>query len=468
MRRLLYGFSALLLSVAVGIVAPVGLPRAVAANTLATNPLGFAYASTANVAQYGHPTGMLVTGRCNRYAPEFAAARANGAEVLAYLNAVQRPDSTVCGLDDAFYGGLPGSTPLWPYPTPGTRVNWPNTHMVDIQVGSAWIDRAVAYIENLMIEDKVDGVFLDDIGARPWSSLAAWDTWPTWEQQAWTAGSVDFVRRLDAKRRAINPRFIIVNNNVWDVVNTAGTTAEQYVDGICVEHHAPDSAYHMRVAGKPYSNLGHRRVLAIARDAAEAQQWATVQGVTHVSSQVTYGSVPPPPVAFHRLTDRPKTFGRTTVATASSAGMTTNHKRGSKFTLSEKATALQIKAFLDATGGTSGSALIRMVLYRDSDGGPAALVTQSPVATLNAGFGGTTGRWVSFNLPLVALDPGAYWIVIHTGGTGGLAHNRGDGTAMNWFGNNVDEFSDGPTNPFGSGNLGSGTLSVYATYTVGY
>jgi hypothetical protein len=108
--------------------------------------------------------------------------------------------------------------------------------------------------------------------------------------------------------------------------------------------------------------------------------------------------------------------------------------------------------------------LVRMVLYRDNGGVPGAFVTQSPVATINAGF---AGRWVSFNPPPVALNPGAYWIVMHTGGTGGLAHNRGDGAAMNWYGN-ADLFSDGPANPFGTGTAGSGTLSVYATYTVGY
>src|SRR3954462_5207977 len=96
-----------------------GAPPAAAANTFPTNPRGFAYATTAGVSQYAHPTGLLVTGRCNRDASEFTNARAGGAEILAYLNVVERNDGTVCGQDNDFYGGLPGSTPLWPYPTPG-------------------------------------------------------------------------------------------------------------------------------------------------------------------------------------------------------------------------------------------------------------------------------------------------------------------------------------------------------------
>jgi len=461
MRRL----SVFLSAVAVVVAGSVAVPAAEAANTFPTNPVGFAYKFTTNVSSYGHPTGMVVTGRCNRYAPEFAAARANGAEVLAYLNVAQRNDSSVCAADDAFYGP-PGVTPLWPYPTYGQRVNWPDTHMTDMRVGSAWVDSAVAYIENLMVEDKVDGVFLDDIGARLWSSLAAWDTWPLWEQQAWTAGHVDLVRRLDARRRAVNPRFIIVNNNVWDVSTTAGKTGEQYVDGICLEHHDPTSAYHQRVAGNAYSNLGHRRLIVIARTTAEAQQWATVQGVTHVSDQTNYGSVSPPPVGFHRLTDRPKTFGRTTIGTTPSGGMIADQKRGSKFTLTDKATLHRFFAYLDGQGGapTGSSQSVRIVLYRDSGGLPAARLAQSPIATITAGM---TGRWVQFNPPPIALDPGVYWIVIHTGDTAGVARNRGGDGGTNWYGN-PDAFADGAANPFGTGTAGTGTLSINATYTVGY
>ena len=60
------------------------------------------------------------------------------------------------------------------------------------------------------------------------------------------------------------------------------------------------------------------------------------------------------------------------------------------------------------------------------------------------------------------MDPGQYWIVLHTGDTQGIARNRGDGAA-NWFGNNSDAYVDGPSNPFGTGAAGSGTLSVKAT-----
>ncbi|PPK67187.1 hypothetical protein V5P93_003524 [Actinokineospora auranticolor] len=299
MRRLSLSLFALF-AVVVGGLPPV----AVAAPRVAepANPLGLAYDNASGVAPYGKPTGMVVTGRCNRYDPAFAAARAGGAEVLAYLAPTERPDAPVCAADTAFYGGDLSKTALWPYPSYGQRVNWPKTHMTDIRAGLAWSNHVVAYIENLMREDKVDGVYLDVVGARTWSKLADWDSWSKSEQQLWTAGNVDLVRRLDASRRAINPRFIIVNNNIWDYA--AGTAAERYVDGISLEHHKPTSEYHRALAARPYGNAGHRRVIAIAMNAAEARQWAAVPGVTHVSSQATYGTPPAPPVPFHRLTDR--------------------------------------------------------------------------------------------------------------------------------------------------------------------
>lgn len=441
------------------------VPHAAAANTYLTNPLGFAYAVGSDdeaSARYGRPTGMVITGKCNRYAPGFATARANGAEILAYLNTIDRPDSQVCSADTAFYGGDLSTTPLWPHPTYGQRVNWAGTHMTDIRVGSSWANSVVAYVENLMREDKVDGVFLDVVGARLWSALANWDSWPQSEKDEYTRGTVDLVRRLDARRRAINPRFIIVNNNIWQGNGTLGRAGEPYVDGVCLEHHPATSAFHRNEAGRTFGNLGHRRVLIIAESTADAQAWADVQGVTHVSDQQRYGVPSPPPVGFNRLTDRPKQFGRTSIATSSSAGMAAHRQRGSKFELNEKATLLRFAAYLDGAGGVAGTQSVRMALYRDNAGLPGALVAQSPVATIAAG---STGRWVSFSAPPTALVPGAYWITIHTGDTQGVARNRGDG-AGNWY-SSVDQFADGPANPFGTGWAGNGTLSVNVSYTVG-
>jgi hypothetical protein len=272
----------------------------------AANPFALAFSSTTNVSLYAKPTGILVTGRCNRYASAFASARSKGAEVLAYINVFERPDHYICDLDKALYMNNYGAVPLWPYPSYGQRYAWPGMNLTDMRPGSKWILWAVSYVEKLMRERKVDGVWLDGIGARPWG-YSQWTSWSATEKKLWTDGNIDFVRRLDAKRRAINPDFLLISNNVWGVT-VPGTTAlagEKYVDGIALEH--PTlwlTAYHRGQVGHAFSNLCHRRVLVIARDATEARAWAAVKGVTHVSSQMSYKYPNSPPVAFKALYDR--------------------------------------------------------------------------------------------------------------------------------------------------------------------
>jgi hypothetical protein len=291
--RALAAASSLLLSVFIG-------------TAQAANPLGIAWKSVTNVPLYGKPTGMLIAGRCNRNDPAFQAARQKGAEVLAYINPTARPDLFVCALDTKFYMNDIGQVPLWPHPSYGQRSAWANTRMTDMRAKSAWSDYVVKYVEALMREGKVDGVFLDSVGVRPWSSLAEWNSWPQWEKNAYAAGNVDLVRRLDARRRAIKPKFLIVANNVWEYGTTRALEGERYIDGVMLEHPKPLNPWHVAYAGRPFGNLGHRRVLVVANTRADAQAWAKVRGVTHVSDQTTsrYGYPNTPVVPFQRLTDR--------------------------------------------------------------------------------------------------------------------------------------------------------------------
>jgi hypothetical protein len=275
---------------------------------------------------------------------------------------------------------------------------------------------------------------------------------------------VDLVRRLDESRRRINPRFIIVNNNTWDRGNAdpRGLAGEPYVDGVVLEHHAATETFNTAYAGHAFGNLGHRRVLIIAQSTADAQAWQSVPGVTHISDQSYYGYPTPPPVGFERLTDRPKTFGRTDVATRPSSGMTSDYKRASKFSLAEHGKLVKLSAYLDGLGGpTQGSQSVRLVVYADNSGVPGTKVVESSPVNIAAG---QAGKWVDFSVSNVALQPGNYWIALFTGGTSGIARNWGDGAA-DWYGNN-DTYSDGAASTFGSGNTGSVTLSVYASYTV--
>jgi hypothetical protein len=279
----------------------------------AANPLGIAFKDTTNVTLYAQPTGMVIAGRCNRNDPAFAEVRRKGGEVLLYISATERPDTRVCALDNELYMNDPSKVPLWPYPREGERVSYPKTHMTDMRPGSPWMLHVVDYISQLMRDGKVDGVFLDALGARPWNKEADWADWPQKEKDEWTDGTIDLVRRLDEKRRAINPNFIIVSNGPWDRGDSRGQAGERYVDGIMLEHPKVGSKWHEKQANEAFGDLGHRRVLVVASGPDDARAWAKVKGVTHVCSQFGKGEyVHPtePPVPFEPLHDRKSTSSK--------------------------------------------------------------------------------------------------------------------------------------------------------------
>ncbi|HEU4602006.1 MAG TPA: hypothetical protein VFS24_08560 [Steroidobacteraceae bacterium] len=271
----------------------------------ASNPMGIAFSSTTNTSLYAKSTGVVLTGRCNRYSSAFQTVRKKGGEVLAYINVVERPDHKICSLDQAFYMNNYGKVPLWPYPKYGVRTNYGNHRLTDIRKGSAWSNWVVSYVEKLMRENKVDGVFLDVLGARLWTSAANWGSWSQSERDRWTDGAVDLVRRLDAKRRAIRPTFLIINNGKWDRGDSRGFAGEKYVDGVMMEHPA-NSAYQANYAKRKFGNLGQRRVIVVANSASDAIMWSKRAGVTHVSAQKTsqYKYPLKPVVSFHYLGDR--------------------------------------------------------------------------------------------------------------------------------------------------------------------
>jgi hypothetical protein len=276
----------------------------VSAGTTAVNPLGLFYDDSFNHFEaYEHPTAMLIAGNCNRDDARFQQARAAGAEVLAYINPTAVYDSLPCKNKPGLYGRDRERVPLWPYPKYGERSSWRHTRMTDIRAGSAWSNHVVDFVEQMMREGKFDGVFLDVVGARVWADTTEWKDWPQTERDEYTRGNIDLVRRIDAKRRAINPDFIVVNNSLWDRGDTIGFEGEKYVDGVVLEH-PPLHDYHRKYAGRTFSDLGHRRVLVIARSADDARARAQVPGVTHVTDERNYSHPDEPLVPFTALHDR--------------------------------------------------------------------------------------------------------------------------------------------------------------------
>jgi hypothetical protein len=152
-------------------------------------------------------------------------------------------------------------------------------------------------------------------------------------------------------------------------------------------------------------------------------------------------------------------FGRSTAGTIASGGLRADFKRGSKFVLSEKAMMNGICAYLDGKGGGSGYQEVRWALYRDNHGVPGDRITETDQLAVSAG---DAARWMCASSAIAPLDPGTYWILIHTGSDAGVARYFYDGPA-NWYGN-FDEYADGPSDTFGAGGAGEGTISTYVEY----
>jgi hypothetical protein len=152
-------------------------------------------------------------------------------------------------------------------------------------------------------------------------------------------------------------------------------------------------------------------------------------------------------------------FGRRTAGSIPSAGLSADFKRGSRFTAPASGVLVGLCAYIDGLGGAPGQQDVRLALYTDRNGTPATKIVESVTQTIVAG---AQPAWACFDTAWVPIAPGEYWIVIHSGGTPGIVRDYADGAA-NWFGN-ADAFVDGAATTFGSGNTGSGTLSVYAEY----
>ena len=154
--------------------------------------------------------------------------------------------------------------------------------------------------------------------------------------------------------------------------------------------------------------------------------------------------------------------GRLDIAKTPSGGLSADHKRGSQITIPNDGRIDQLATYIDTKGGASGTQDLRVVLYTDVNGKPGAKVVEGETLTLASGF---AGRWAQFAVTPLMINAGRYWLVIHTGGTGGIYRDFGDGAAN--FYTNADAFADGASDPFGTGSTGTVTLSGYASYQPG-
>ena len=156
------------------------------------------------------------------------------------------------------------------------------------------------------------------------------------------------------------------------------------------------------------------------------------------------------------------TFGKTTIG-ASSDTFVANRKRVSRYALSAAGSVTKLSVYL-AKGSSSGSQVIKGIIYSDSGGAPSALLGQTEQLTFSST---QAAGW--YDLPLASplkLAAANYWIGVITGSTSRVIGYRYDKvTGAEDFNENL--FSSGPTNPFGSVRLDTRQMSLYATYSPG-
>ena len=156
-----------------------------------------------------------------------------------------------------------------------------------------------------------------------------------------------------------------------------------------------------------------------------------------------------------------QTFGRVSPGTVPSGGLSADMKRASRFSLPSAGSLSELCAYLDGNGGASGTQSFRLALYRDNGGVPGTKVIEVDGGQISSGTG-APAHWYCSGAALLPVEAGSYWIAIHTGGTAGVIRDYGGG-ANNWYGN-ADSFADGASTSFGTGNAGTGTLTLLAEY----
>lgn len=265
------------------------------------NPLFFNYGTdTSLVASIAKPSAIIVTGRGNRYDPNFQKGRVLGALVYAYINTINIPVGSKNPQDLEQWMGDTTKVPRWKFHGTGpVRSNWPGTELVDIRPGSAYRVHARKHYGELIAGGKFDGFFCDDTGVRPWA--ADWESWPVAEQVAWGECMLDIARELHELRVEINPRFELVHNNLWDLpgghpLDAKAQEGDRYCNGVCLENTPPDrkvledtgkrvrAQYHINYAARTFAGgVYPRRLLSITNHPEMRDQWKADPNVTHIT-----------------------------------------------------------------------------------------------------------------------------------------------------------------------------------------
>jgi subtilisin family serine protease len=270
------------------------------------------------------------------------------------------------------------------------------------------------------------------------------------EIEAWTSGSpppptpppVDTVLPV-ISGTAQQGQTLTVSNGSWSNSPTGfGYQWQRCVGGSCSSVSGATAASYAVVA----ADVG---------DTLEVAVTATNGGGSAVARSLPTGSVLPPAAGSG-------TFGTTTVGGIPDT-MLSDRKRANHYQLSVAGSVSKLSIYLQPTG-TSGTQVIKGVLYADSTGKPGALVA----TTLELSFSsGQLAGWYDMVFPsAVALAAGNYWIGMISGASSHVAGFR-YAPVSGSRAYNANSYASGPTDPFGSAMIDDEEMSEYATYTTG-
>ena len=160
------------------------------------------------------------------------------------------------------------------------------------------------------------------------------------------------------------------------------------------------------------------------------------------------------------VTAGPQTFGDTTVG-ASAESDPANLKSASKFALPSAGTLSKLSLYLQPTG-TAGTQSFEGVVYAESAGAPGALLASTTALAFKST---STAGWYELNFSAaVKLAAGSYWLGFISGSTAGIGAFRYEKVTAG-LDYNVNPYTSGPSNPFGSATIVALRPSLYATYT---
>ncbi len=144
------------------------------------------------------------------------------------------------------------------------------------------------------------------------------------------------------------------------------------------------------------------------------------------------------------------TFGNTSFSGLNWTYRNADTRTGDKYELTERGSVEKISAGVVIT---PGSGYMRAVIY----GSDQVLIA----ATEEVEVGAAKSVWDFPLTTAVVLEPGEYWLMVHSGSLYYVLDKSSDGRGASV----ADTYSDGPADPAGITGADDKAFHIYATYT---